>query len=140
MTTRHKTADTGLSLPCPLSTPVLLTADIMLQSSCGSSGPGCGYIAPSTIRLTSVWTQTCINLQEDKPQVLHRLRVYLHIKSSAGVAAEEMGGECSDTNTARHQHPDSRRQPGPENTFCSRLAKRGGVKSVETRAQSFNEI
>ena len=75
MTTRHKTADTGLSLPRPLSTPVLLTADIMLQSSCGSSGPGCGYIAPSTIRLTSVWTQTCINLQEDKLRALHRFRV-----------------------------------------------------------------
>ena len=31
MTARHKTADTGLSLPRPLSTPVLLTADIMQQ-------------------------------------------------------------------------------------------------------------
>ena len=50
----------------------------VLQSSCGSSGPGCGYIAPSTIRLTSVWTQTCINLQEDKLRVLHRFRVSPH--------------------------------------------------------------
>ena len=42
----------------------------MMQWSMWEQCPGSGYIAPSTIRLTSVWTQTCINLQEDKLQAL----------------------------------------------------------------------
>ena len=83
MTLTHKTADTSLSLaPAPLHTCAeFITADIQTCCSdpCGSSGPGCGYIAPSTIRLTSVWTQTCINLQEDKLQALASSRVYIDI-------------------------------------------------------------
>lgn len=61
---------------------------------------------------------------------------YLPIKSSAGVAEEEIGGECSDTNTARH--PDSHR-PGQKIHFAvdwqkeevsrvSRLARRASMR------------
>lgn len=122
-----QTADTSLSLPHTCAG--VTTAVTTLQWSVWEQWPQ--VRVHCTINHQ---TYICLNPNMFQPAATSKFCIvsgYLLIKSSAGVAEEEIGGECSDTNTARH--PDSHR-PG-QKIHCAVDWQKGEVSRVSRLAR-----